>query len=129
MAGAAPRPEPSRPAPLPSARCHLNSPVDSWAEAERAFAKGEGGGRRARAPLPGGAAPAGRAVARSPLSKAIGSAQSPRGAAAAASIIGARAGITRARERVHAAGAHLSPPSEAGLPLSRNDHPSAIHHS
>lgn len=62
---------PRRALSLPSARCHCNSPVDSWAEAERAFAKGEGGGRRARAPLPGGAAPAGGAVARSPPAKPL----------------------------------------------------------
>lgn len=62
---------PRRVLSLPSARCHFNSPVDYWAEAERAFAKGEGGGRRARAPLPGGAAPAGGAVARSPPAKPL----------------------------------------------------------
>lgn len=62
---------PRRALSLPSARCHVNSPVDSWAEAGRAFAKGEGGGRRARAPLPGGAAPAGGAVARSPPAKPL----------------------------------------------------------
>lgn len=65
------RAEPLPSTPLLPARCHLNSPVDSWAEAEGAFAKGEGGGRRARAPLPGGAAPTGLVVARSPPAKPL----------------------------------------------------------
>lgn len=120
--------EPSRPAPLPSARCHLNSPVDSWAEAERAFAKGEGGGRRARAPLPGGAAPAGRAVARSPPAKPLARRSHPtRGCS------GGLRGLARGRASTGARasgcmppGPHLSPPSRGWTPLVRNDHPSAI---
>lgn len=112
--------EPSRPAPLPSARCHLNSPVDSWAEAERAFAKGEGGGRRVRAPLPGGAAPAGRAVARSPPAKPLARRSHPtRGCS------GGLRGLARGRASTGARasgcvlpGPHLSPPSRGWTPPS-----------
>lgn len=84
--------------PLP-ARCHLNSPVDSRAEAEGAFAKGEGSGRRASAPLPGCAAPAGGAVARSPPAKPLAPRSHPtrgcsgglRGLARGPAFTGARA--------------------------------------
>lgn len=115
----------SPPRSLPSARCHLNSLVDSWAEAERAFAKGEGGRRRARAPLPGGAAPVGGAVARSPPAKPLAPRSHPtRGCS------GGLRGLARGRASTGARasgcvppGLHRSPPTPGWALPVRNDHP------